>query len=116
MAGGSFDSKLLLTHREYTSLAKILQQSNSQPADLIDRKNASDILETLGGHKFDKGRISRLLGRGMHLSLALEHWQQRSIQVISRADELYPKRLKEALQHQAPPLLYVLRGEHRPVE
>ena len=107
MAGGSFDSKLLLTHREYTSLAKILQQSNSQPADLIDRKKAFDILETLGGHKFDKGRISRLLGRGMQLSLALEHWQQRSIQVISRADELYPKRFKEALQHRAPPLLYV---------
>ncbi len=105
-AGGSFDAKLLLTHRQYTSLVKILQQSNSQPADLIDREKASDILKTLEGHQFDKGRISRLLGRGMQLSLALEHWRQRSIQVISRADELYPRRLKEVLQHQAPPLLY----------
>lgn len=107
IAGGSTERKLLLTHREYTSLAKTLQQIDSQPADLIDREKVSDVLKTLEKHQFDLERLSRLLGRGMQLGLALEHWQQRSIQVISRADDMYPQRLKKTLQHLAPALLYV---------
>ncbi len=106
VAGGSTDTKALLTHREYTDLVKILQQIDSQPADFMDRERATDILDVLERHGFDKARLQRLLGRGVQLGLALEHWQQRSIQVISRADEQYPKRLKKALQHQAPALLY----------
>ena len=107
IAGGSTERKLLLTHREYTHLVKTLQQIDSQPADLIDREKVSDILKTLEKHQFDQERLSRLLGRGMQLGLALEHWQQRSIQVISRADDVYPQRLKKTLQHLAPALLYV---------
>lgn len=107
IAGGSTERKLLLTHREYTHLVKTLQQIDSQPADLIDREKVSDILKTLEKHQFDQERLSRLLGRGMQLGLALEHWQQRSIQVISRADNIYPQRLKKTLQHLAPALLYV---------
>lgn len=106
-AGGSTSSKLLLTHREYTNLVKALQPIDSQPADLIDRGKVSDILKTLANHQFDPERLNLLLGRGMQLGLALEHWQQRSIQVISRADDLYPQRLKKALQHKAPAILYV---------
>ena len=107
IAGGSTERKLLLTHREYTNLVKTLQQIDSQPADLIDREKVSDILKTLEKHQFDQERLGRLLGRGMQLGLALEHWQQRSIQVISRADDMYPQRLKKTLQHLAPALLYV---------
>ncbi len=107
IAGGSTERKLLLTHREYTNLVKILQQIDGQPADLIDREKVSDILKTLEKHQFDQERLRRLLGRGMQLGLALEHWQQRSIQVISRADDMYPHRLKRTLQHQAPALFYV---------
>ena len=107
IAGGSSASKLLFTHREYTCLVKVLQQIDSQPAELMDRGRASDIFDVLKRHQFDEGRLQRLLGRGMQLGLALEHWQQRSIQVISRADERYPIRLKRTLQHLAPALLYV---------
>ena len=107
MAGGSTDSKLLFTHREYTYLVKVLQQIDSRPADLIDKDKVSNILDALGGHRFDQGRLKRLLDRGMQLGLALEHGQQRSIQVISRADDLYPQRLKRTLQYKAPALLYV---------
>ena len=106
-AGGSTEGKLLLTRREYTNLVKTLQQIGSQPADLIDMEKVSDILKTLEKHQFDQERLRRLLGRGMQLGLALEHWQQRSIQVISRADDMYPQRLKKTLQHLAPALLYV---------
>ena len=106
VAGGSTDTKALLTHREYTDLVKILQQIDRQPADFMDKVRATDILDVLERYGFDKARLQRLLSRGVQLGLALEHWQQRSIQVISRADEQYPKRLKKALQHQAPALLY----------
>ena len=107
LAGGFTEPKLLLTHREYTDLVKMLQQIGRQPADLLDKKIASDVLYTLEARHFDRKRLERLLGRGVQLGLALDHWQQRSIQVISRADDLYPQRLKKALQHQAPALLYV---------
>ena len=107
MAGGSTERKLLLTHREYSNLVKTLQQLDSQPADLINREKVSGILKSLEKHQFDQERLSRLLGRGMQLGLALEHWQQRSIQAISRADDMYPQRLKKTLQHLAPALLYV---------
>ncbi len=43
----------------------------------------------------------------MQLALALEHWEQRSIQVISRADAGYPRRLKQVLGYRSPSLLYV---------
>ena len=110
-AGGSFDAKLLLRHGEYTDLVKALQVMDSQPADLIDRGKVSGILKTLANHKFDPERLNLLLGRGMQLGLALEHWQQRSIQVISRADDMYPHRLKRTLQHKAAALLYVCGEE-----
>ncbi len=105
-AGGSTDSKALLTHREYTHFVQVLQQIDSAPADLLNREETSDILDKLEGHRFDRERFNRLLGRGMQLALALEYWQQRSIQVISRADDTYPQRLKKALKHQTPVLLY----------
>ena len=40
------------------------------------------------------------------MSQAVERWSARNIWVISRADSVYPKRLKTRLKEDAPPLLY----------
>ena len=54
----------------------------------------------------DSGRLQRLLGRGVLLSQAVERWRTRAIWVMSRADAVYPQRLKMRLGENAPPVLY----------
>ena len=104
LAGGRTEAGLLLTPKEYTRLVQALQQLDSQPSDLLGSE-ASELLDTLACD-FDRDRLDRLLARGMQASLALEQWQQLSIQVISRADSLYPRRLKKSLGYRSPSLLY----------
>jgi hypothetical protein len=40
------------------------------------------------------------------MAQAVERWSARAIWVISRADELYPRRWKERLKEDCPPILY----------
>ncbi len=103
-AGGKTESDLLLTPTEYRHLALTLQRLDCRPDDLLGAE-ASNLLNRLEG-EFDRTRLQRLLGRGMQLGMALEHWQRCSIQVISRADADYPRRLKKSLGQRSPPLLY----------
>lgn len=105
LAGGRTQAGLLLTPKEYTRLVQTLRRLDSQPGDLLGNE-ASELLDALAGD-FDRDRLGRLLARGMQVSLALEQWQRLSIQVISRADPLYPRRLKKSLGYRSPSLLYL---------
>lgn len=93
-----------LTPGEYKRLARLLRESQRQPADLLS-PDADDVLRQYQPH-FDRERLARLLGRGFLLSQAIERWQSRTIWVISRADACYPRRLKKRLKEDAPPVLY----------
>lgn len=104
LAGGRTEAGLLLTPKEYTRLAQALQRLDSRPSDLLGSQ-ATELLDSLASD-FDRDRLGNLLARGMQVSLALEQWQQLSIQVISRADSLYPRRLKKSLGYRSPSLLY----------
>ncbi len=104
LGGGRTEAGLLLTPKEYTHLAQALQRLGSRPSDLLGIQ-ATGLLDTLASD-FDRERLGNLLARGMQVSLALEQWQQLSIQVISRADSLYPRRLKKSLGYRSPSLLY----------
>ncbi|MBN0056194.1 DNA-processing protein DprA, partial [Pseudomonas aeruginosa] len=53
-----------------------------------------------------ESRLQRLLGRGFLLSEVVERWKARAIWVVSRADALYPRRLKARLREDAPAVLY----------
>jgi predicted Rossmann fold nucleotide-binding protein DprA/Smf involved in DNA uptake len=93
-----------LTQWEYKKLARFLREIKKQPADLIGTE-ANDILVEIG-NILDRQRINKLLGRGFLLSQAIDRWQTRALWVISRADEQYPRRLKERLKDDSPPVLY----------
>ena len=89
---------------EYNRLAQALNAANCEPASLLQpgyRDRLADAVPQL-----DLDRINALLERGMRLSLAIKHWQERSIWVISRADPSYPRRYKQRLGNAAPPVLY----------
>lgn len=89
---------------EYNALAGLLREKHKQPADLIG--NEADDLIPACAAQVGKERLDLLLGRGFQLSQALERWHVRNIWVISRADAVYPRRLKVRLKETAPPLLY----------
>jgi predicted Rossmann fold nucleotide-binding protein DprA/Smf involved in DNA uptake len=105
----------VLTAGEYGQLAQNLLQARHQPADLLN--GSREAVLASASADLDPDRLNLLLSRGFQLGQALEHWANRSITVIGRADEVYPKRYKQRLKHQAPPLLYAcgnLALLHRP--
>lgn len=104
VAGGRSETHGFMTPGEYSRLARLLRNNNRQPADLLQPQHVElrrECQEFFGGE-----RLTLLLSRGFQLSQALEHWQARSIWVLSRADSEYPTRLREHLGGQAPVLLY----------
>ena len=101
-----------LTPGEYKRLVRELQQMEMQPGDLLepgseDRLSAAQpVGEPITKPTFEKERLQRLLARGFLLSQAVERWQTRGLWVLSRADALYPTRLKTLLCEDAPALLF----------
>lgn len=93
-----------LTPGEYQRLAQFLRRNGRQPADLLGSQ-AGDLVRACAP-LVDEERLRILLRRGFQLSQALERWQSRAIWVLSRADEAYPKRLKERLKENSPAVLY----------
>ena len=89
---------------EYRRLARRLRELQCQPADLLDPGAGGIVNEC----RFDPDpeRLERLLGRGFLLAQAVERWRTRAIWVLSRADADYPRRLKQRLGEDAPPVLY----------
>ena len=89
---------------EYRRLARRLRELQRQPADLLE-PGAGEIVDDcrIGP---DPQRLERLLGRGFLLVQAVERWRTRAIWVLSRADAGYPRRLKQRLGEDAPPVLY----------
>lgn len=100
-AGESADR---LTPGEYGRLASCLREGQRRPGDLL----TEDPQEILAGQDpgIDPARLTRLLARGFLLSQAIEHWSARALWVVSRADESYPRRLRERLKDGSPPILY----------
>jgi len=94
----------LLTFGEYTKLTRLLREHQREPADLIGSEACEIISEVAA--VFGPPRLKALLGRGFQLSQAVDHWNNRAIWVVSRADATYPRWLKTRLKEDAPPLLY----------
>lgn len=104
IVGRSGEAADLLTPGEYKRLARHLRDRKHQPADLLapDAGDAQRACEAV----VDSNRLQRLLGRGFLLGQVVERWQSRAIWVVSRADKDYPRRLKNRLREDAPPIIY----------
>jgi predicted Rossmann fold nucleotide-binding protein DprA/Smf involved in DNA uptake len=93
-----------LSAGEYGRLAVDLHAMSRQPADLLS-PGAEEILAATKA-EIEPSRLRRLLARGFQLSQAVERWHARAIWIISRADTMYPRRLKSRLREFTPPVLY----------
>lgn len=94
----------LLRPSEYQRLVKLLSQSKLEPHDLTttDVTDLPNELKTV----VELERLRSLLGRDTQLNEAIEHWQMRSIWVISPSDDDYAQRFQSRLKEHAPPLVY----------
>lgn len=101
--GGRRDAPIL-SPGEYGSLASRLRRIDAEPADLLGSKTDRLVKDCSG--TIDSSRAQALLARGFLLAQAVDRWAKRAIWVVSRADDGYPKKLKERLKHDSPPVLY----------
>ena len=104
IAGRGKPSAKPLAPGEYRRLARRLRELQRQPADLLTPGAGGIVSECRIDP--DPERLERLLGRGFLLAQAVERWRTRAIWVLSRADADYPRRLKQRLGEDAPPILY----------
>ena len=93
-----------LASGEYNRFARRLQNHGCEPADLLDARVAEILEHCADG--LDPERLQRLLGRGFLLAQAVTRWHGRAIWAMSRADAGYPRRVRERLKGQSPPILY----------
>lgn len=94
-----------LTPAEWGRFAGWLHAQGYVPADLLNT-NISECLTGWQDSKISIVRLVELLGRGHGLAIAMEKWSRVGIWVLSRADTDYPKRLKQRLKTDAPPILF----------
>lgn len=94
-----------LEPREYSDLTQLLHQAGKTPKDLFGF-SAEDFRTILGFDTERTQRFMRLLDRNASLSFELGQYQNMGIEVITRADAGYPKKLKKKLVNQCPPLFY----------
>jgi DNA processing protein len=104
IVGRGTSSTDLLTASEYKRLARLLFEKKRQPADLLSAEVETLLRECQP--IVDCNRLKRLLERGFLLSQAMERWQTRSIWVVSRADNFYPKGLRSHMKEDSPAILY----------
>lgn len=95
-----------LSPKEWGRFALFLREIGRQPADLLQASSLHDLLGGLDDKKVTIARIQRLIDRSAALGIALEKWERAGLWVMTRSDPDYPKRWKERLKHDAPPVLF----------
>ncbi len=94
-----------LTNAEWGRFALWLKEKSATPADLLVA-DPKDLLQGWHDSRISAERIIELLNRGHSLALAMEKWQRSGLWVVTRSDPEYPKRLKQRLKTDSPPVLF----------
>lgn len=94
-----------LEPKEYSELALKLSRLKKSPKDLF-YFSRDDFKVLLGFDTNQIDRVMRLLDRNASLSFELSKYQNMGIEVVTRADANYPRRLKKKLSNACPPIFY----------
>ena len=94
-----------LTNAEWGRFALWLKEKSITPADLLVQDPAP-LLQGWFDSRISTERIIELLNRGHSLALAMEKWQRAGLWVVTRSDPEYPRRLKQRLKTDSPPVLF----------
>ena len=99
------DATKPLTAREWSRLVQWLTKNKLTPADLMSGDNGQQ-LESWSDRDIPRSRIDALLQRKVALSLSLEKWERSGLWVMTRSEEDYPRRLRQKLSVESPPVLF----------
>ncbi|PID43795.1 MAG: DNA processing protein DprA [Proteobacteria bacterium] len=94
-----------LGNAEWGRFALWLKDKSITPADLLVT-DPKALLQGWHDARISADRIIALLNRGHSLALAMEKWQRAGLWVVTRSDPEYPKRLKQRLKTDSPPVLF----------
>jgi predicted Rossmann fold nucleotide-binding protein DprA/Smf involved in DNA uptake len=94
-----------LSPSEWGRFAEWLKIHEIQPKDLMS-SDISDLLDGWMDKSISFQRIDQLLNRGMAMSMALEKWSRAGIWILTRSDAEYPKKLKNRLRKNSPPVFF----------
>lgn len=94
-----------LTTVEWNRLVRWVQTKSINPEDFLTQDTGS-IFNGWLDKTITIERVITLLERKSGLAIALDKWIKVGIWIINRGDILYPKKLKERLKENAPPILF----------
>lgn len=95
-----------LTLKEWNTLVqKIVDSELGAPGNLLGL-SADNLQKNLALQALETERLTALLDRGAAVGFELEKLMSAGMQITTRADGNYPKKLKEKLKAQAPPVLF----------
>ena len=95
-----------LTAREWSSLAGAIHRSPlGRPGALLGL-TADDLADQFSLDTHQAERCALLLQRGGAMAIELDRLAARGIWLVTRADDAYPRRLRERLGSSAPPVLF----------
>ena len=101
---GKTDTKPL-TVKEWGRLAYWLKDHNLEPSQIL-KEDPKFLFAGWMDKTITLQRIERLLDRGCALGIALEKWQRAGLWIITRSGPDYPKKLKDRLRLDSPPVLF----------
>ena len=94
-----------LEPREWSKLAKWLLEHRMEPRELLEF-GLDDFCGRLNCTPDQAERMSRLIGRSASLSFEVSRYESMGIRMVTRAEEDYPRRLKQKLGNTCPPIFY----------
>lgn len=94
-----------LSFSEWSKLALVLMETNKAPEDLLNIAD-DELMSFLGNSQDQFTRYKALLSRGNKLSNELLTLTDIGIKVITRANDHYPKILKNKFKNSCPPLWF----------
>ena len=94
-----------LEAREWSKLAQQLLELDLEPRELLEFSR-EDFQTRLQYSPEQADRFLRLIDRSASMGFELNRYASMGIQLVTRADQAYPRRLKKKLGNACPPIFY----------
>ena len=95
-----------LTLKQWNDLANLITNSDIKRPENLFNMDSEQMCTELKISKADGDYIAKLLSRRVELGIELERLFAKGIKVITRANPMYPTKLRKLLKDQAPPVIF----------